>query len=86
MKVIDRTWWRLFQKRVVRTNFDIYVYILVHAIVVLAPYIIKLFGFSIFRHLAYLMKVIPETRRVHQIGYLRFLYRIPVYPQLVTRS
>ena len=22
---IERTWWRLFQKRVVRTNFDIYV-------------------------------------------------------------
>jgi len=23
----DRSWWRLFQKRVVRTNFDIYVFI-----------------------------------------------------------
>ena len=23
----ERTWWRLFQKRVVRTKFDIYVYI-----------------------------------------------------------
>jgi hypothetical protein len=25
--VIERTWWRLFQKRVVRTKFDIYVFI-----------------------------------------------------------
>ena len=24
----DRTWWRLFQKRVVRTKFDIYVFII----------------------------------------------------------
>jgi hypothetical protein len=24
----ERTWWRLFQKRVVRTKFDIYVFIL----------------------------------------------------------
>jgi hypothetical protein len=23
----DRTWWRLFQKRVVHTKFDIYVFI-----------------------------------------------------------
>lgn len=33
---------------------------------------IKLFSFSIFRISAYLMKVITETRRVHQIRYLRF--------------
>jgi hypothetical protein len=24
----ERTWWRLFQKRVMRTKFDIYVFIL----------------------------------------------------------
>ena len=26
----ERTWWRLFQKRVVRTKFDIYVFITKH--------------------------------------------------------
>ena len=29
MLAIERTWWRLFQKRVVYTKFDIYVFILV---------------------------------------------------------
>jgi len=27
----ERTWWRLFQKRVVSTNFDIYVFIISHS-------------------------------------------------------
>ena len=27
MKVIERIWWRLFQKHVVRTKFDIYVFV-----------------------------------------------------------
>jgi hypothetical protein len=27
VEVIERTWWRLFQKRVVLTKFDIYVFI-----------------------------------------------------------
>ena len=27
MKVIECTWWRLFHKRVVRTKYDIYVFI-----------------------------------------------------------
>ena len=35
---------------------------------------LKLFGFSIFRFWAYLMKVVPETCRAHQIWYLRFYY------------
>ena len=34
----------------------------------------KLFGFPMFRYWAYLMKVIPEKRRVYQILYLRFYY------------
>ena len=29
----ERTWWKLFQKHVVRTKFDIYVYIIWHLIV-----------------------------------------------------
>jgi len=30
MKVIERTWWRLFQKRVVCTKFDFYVFMKYH--------------------------------------------------------
>jgi len=30
----ERTWWRLFQKRVVRTKFDINVFLLVHSIMI----------------------------------------------------
>jgi hypothetical protein len=29
LSILSATWWSLFQKRVVRTNFDIYVYIIV---------------------------------------------------------
>ena len=39
------------------------------------PQNVKLFDFPIFRFSAYLMKVIPETRRAHSIWYLRFHQR-----------
>jgi len=32
----ERTWWRLFQKRVVRTKYDIYVFILDNTVCYLA--------------------------------------------------
>jgi hypothetical protein len=39
----------------------------------------KLYGFPIFRFWAYLMKVIPETRRVYYIRYLFMYSRISAY-------
>ena len=39
------------------------------------PFEINLFGIQIFWPWEYLMKVIPETCRVHYIWYLRFYYR-----------
>ena len=41
----------------------------------------KLFGFPIFPFWAYLMVVIPETRRAHEIWYLRF-YLIYIHMKL----
>ena len=29
----ERTWWRLFQKRTVRTKFDIYVFIMLNVVI-----------------------------------------------------
>jgi hypothetical protein len=40
----------------------------------LLPKTFKLFGFPIFLYWAYMMKVIPETRRVQEIWYLRFYF------------
>jgi hypothetical protein len=63
---LERTWWQLFQKCVVRTKFDIYVSLVVSAsLFYLCPLIlllqnVKLFGFPIFQFWAYLMKLIPE--------------------------
>ena len=43
----ERTWWRLFQKRVARTNFDIYV--------------LLTFQSFVYEHIT--MKVVPETKQ-----------------------
>jgi len=50
----ERTFWRLYQKRIARTEFYIYVFI-------------KLFGFPIFWlwKYMYLMKVVSETHCAH---------------------
>ena len=39
-----RTWWRLFQKRVVRTKFDIYVVLYIHAT---ASNVVEILSFNI---------------------------------------
>jgi hypothetical protein len=44
--------------------------ILLGLLVLTLPYTLKLFGFPIFRFLAYLMKVILETLRVSSVWYL----------------
>jgi hypothetical protein len=60
----ERTWWRLFQKHVMRTKFDIYVFNRpiwlsnLGPLCCLLPKTFKLFGFTILWLLAYLTKVI----------------------------
>jgi hypothetical protein len=51
----------------------------------LLPKAFKLFRFSFFRFWGYLMKVIPETHRVHYIRCLRF-YHSPVLSSFITCS
>ena len=47
------------------------------------PNTFKLFGSSIFRLRAYLMKVIPETRRPRYIWYLRFYQIIIMFTVII---
>ena len=38
----ERTWWRLFQKRIMRTKFDISVFIIFHAFYVRCKYLVEI--------------------------------------------
>jgi hypothetical protein len=49
-------------------------------LVYLLPQLLKLFGFPTFRRWAYLMNVIPETRRANDIWYLHFNDRNATLP------
>ena len=78
----ERTWWRLFQKHVIRTTLAIFISIFIllwaYLMKVIPQHVIRttLYIFvSIFILLwAYLMKVISKTCHSHYISYLRLYF------------